>query len=371
MGSPISGLTAEIFLQSLEHTHIKPLLDSKRIIFSTRYTDDNLIIYNTAQTNKGTITHYVNTIHNNLKLCPTPEQNNKVSFLDLAIIRNTPHLEIDIFRKPTTTDTTINYLSNNPLEQELVAYRFLTDRMLNLPLHKSHLENEWQTILQIAKNNQFPTTLIHKLKHRMTQKRTQPPHPAQLTQPKTNKKWATFTFTSPNIREITNLFKQTGIKIAFRCKNTLAHLVKTTYNTRPPPHDRPGIYQLKCNTCHRSYRGQTSHNLKTRYHEHIRYIKNNNPQSAYAQHILDNGHKYRTMDNLMTLLKPLHSQYLLTTYEQFYIHSFHKNGKLISEQSPGSPNPLFNLTIHPPQLRANWASGASNPSMDILPASRF
>jgi len=136
-----------------------------------------LIKYDTAQTNIDTITHYANTIHNNLTLCPMPEQNNKVSILDLAIIRNNPHLEINIFRKPTTTDTTINYLSNHPLEHKLAAYRLLIDRMLNLPLHKSHLENEWQTILQIAKNNQFPTSLIHKLKHRMTQKRTQPPPP--------------------------------------------------------------------------------------------------------------------------------------------------------------------------------------------------
>ena len=51
MGSPISGLMAEIFLQSLEHTHIKPHLNSKRIILYTRYIDDILIIYDTAQTN--------------------------------------------------------------------------------------------------------------------------------------------------------------------------------------------------------------------------------------------------------------------------------------------------------------------------------
>jgi hypothetical protein len=107
-------------------------------------------------------------IHNNLELCPTPEQNNRVSFLDLEIIRHTPHLEIYIFRKPTNIDTTINYLSNHPLEQKLAAYRFLIDRMLNLPLHKNRLENEWQTILHIAKNNHFPTALIHNLRHRMT-----------------------------------------------------------------------------------------------------------------------------------------------------------------------------------------------------------
>jgi len=176
-GSPISGLIAEIFLQSLEHTHIKTLLDTKSIIFYTTYIDNILIIYDTTQINLDTITHYANTINNNPELCPTPEQNNKVSFLDLTITRNTPHLETDIFRKPTTTDTTISSLFNHPQEQKLAAYRFLIDRMLNLPLHKNHLENEWQTILQTAKNNHFPTALIHNLRHRMTQKRTQSPPP--------------------------------------------------------------------------------------------------------------------------------------------------------------------------------------------------
>ena len=100
-------------LQTLQHTHIKPLLDTKHIIFYTRHIDDILIIYDTTQISLDTITHHTNNIHNNLKLCPTPEQNNRVSFLDLEIIRHTPHLEIDIYRKPTTTDTTISYLSNH------------------------------------------------------------------------------------------------------------------------------------------------------------------------------------------------------------------------------------------------------------------
>jgi len=119
MGFPISGNIAEIFLQSLDRTHFKPLLDKKHIIFYTRYIDDILIIYDTVLMNLDTITHYTDTINNCLELRPTPERSNKVSFLDLAIIRNTPHLEIDIFRKTTTTNTTISYLSNHPQEQKL------------------------------------------------------------------------------------------------------------------------------------------------------------------------------------------------------------------------------------------------------------
>ena len=92
MGSHISELVAQIYLQSLERTHIKPLLDTKRIIFYTRYIDYILIIYDTTQISLDTITYHANNVHNNLELCPTPEQNNRVSFLDLEIIRHTPTL---------------------------------------------------------------------------------------------------------------------------------------------------------------------------------------------------------------------------------------------------------------------------------------
>ena len=55
----ISGLIGEIFLQSLERTHIKTLLDTKHKIFNTKNTDDILIIYNKAQINLDIITHYI------------------------------------------------------------------------------------------------------------------------------------------------------------------------------------------------------------------------------------------------------------------------------------------------------------------------
>jgi len=71
--------------------------------------------------------------------------------------------------------------------------------------------------------------------------------------------------------------------------------------------------------------------------------------SAYALHILHNRHEYGPIDKTMTLLKPLSNTYLLMPYEQYYIHSLHKEGKLISEQSPGDPNPLLLLAIGPSQ----------------------
>jgi len=103
------------------------------------------------------------------------------------------------------------------------------------------------------------------------------------------------------------------------------------------------------------YVGQTSRTLKLRYQEHTRYIKNNDPKSAYALHILHNRHKYGPIYKTMTLLKPLSNTSLLTPNEQYYIHALHKEGKLIPEQCLGDPNPLLLLAIDPSQpLTLPW-----------------
>jgi len=46
-------------------------------------------------------------IHSCTLFNPTLESSNTVNFLDLSITRNPTHLNIGIYRKPTTTDTTI------------------------------------------------------------------------------------------------------------------------------------------------------------------------------------------------------------------------------------------------------------------------
>jgi hypothetical protein len=117
MGSTISSTIAEIFLQYYEHMFIKHLLESKSITYYTRYIDDIFIIYNKTTTNPDHLTYSMNNIHKNIVFKPTHEINNQINFMDLLIIRNRSSIEIDIYRKPTTTDTTINFFSSHPIEQ--------------------------------------------------------------------------------------------------------------------------------------------------------------------------------------------------------------------------------------------------------------
>jgi len=145
-GPPISSTIAEIFLQHMESTLMKQLFDKKNIAFYTRYVDDVLIICSSQHITPETIHNYINRIHPNLHFNPTYANNNSINFLDLLIIRNQFPLPTDIYRKPTTTDTTINSLSNRPTEHKTAAYRYHINRMLSPPLTEERRQTEWEII---------------------------------------------------------------------------------------------------------------------------------------------------------------------------------------------------------------------------------
>ena len=235
-----------------EDESIKHLLDAKNIAFYTRYVDDVLIIYDTTKVSAHTINTYVNNIHGNIKLNPTYEQHGSIDFLDLTITRKHKQLEVDIYRKPTYTDTTINFHSNHPIEQKTAAFRFHITRMHSLPLDPDKKQKEWETIQTIAKNNNVPRHLLHKLNQQIQSKAN------HTHKEKKHKIWTTFTYHSPKIRKITNLFRNTNVGIVFKATTTLKQLLTPTNQTHTSQHEKSGIYKIACKTYHKSYVGQTN-----------------------------------------------------------------------------------------------------------------
>ena len=193
--------------------------------------------------------------------------------MDLLITKQHTTLDINIYRKPTATDTTINYQSNHPLEHKMAAYRFLINRMNSLPLSNNNKKKEWNIIKTIAENNKFPLHQTNKLYSNLIKQ------PKNNKIDKENKKWAIFTYHSPAIRIITNIFKHTNINIAYCTANTMAQQIKMNKQIQDKDHNKSGIYKLTCGTCNKAYIGQTSRNIAIRYKEHIRYIRNNQPVS--------------------------------------------------------------------------------------------
>ena len=158
-----------------------------------------------------------------------------------------------------------------------------------------------------------------------------------------NKKWSTFTYYSPAVRTITNIFKHTNLRIAYKTTNTIKQQTTNHRNNNSPNHNKSSIYKLTCRTCNKAYIGQNSKTIATRYKEHTRYIKNNHPQSAYALHILQNRHEYGSFDDNMTLVKPINKTHKLIPYERMVIQQVYGKGNLIPEQACHEHDPLYKL----------------------------
>jgi hypothetical protein len=94
------------------------------------------------------------------------EDNNSLSFLDITIKKTINHdLVFNMFRKPSATDTIINFHSNHPPEYKSLAVKYLTDRVQNYPLQKESKEKEWLIIKHTLNSNEYPQNFINKTRN--------------------------------------------------------------------------------------------------------------------------------------------------------------------------------------------------------------
>jgi hypothetical protein len=114
-------------------------------------------------------------------------------------------------------------------------------------------------------------------------------------------KWITFTYTGKETTYITNLFKRTNIKIAFRSNNTIcSQLTKKKkpiwINTQSSE-----FINSHAQTAIKRMWVKPGGNFLDRY-EHKVAIRNNIHTSKYAQHVLEQTHSFSTIDNMMQIL---------------------------------------------------------------------
>jgi hypothetical protein len=155
-----------------------------------------------------------------------------------------------------------------------------------------------------------------------------------------NNKWAAFTYVGKETRYITKLFKNTSIKTVFKTTNNLKKRLFPNQVTTDK-YEKAEVYKLKCTDCPRQYIGQTGRNFKTRYEQHIRDIRNNRETSGYVQHILETGHAFRKMNEIMEVIKIEQKGSHLNTLENFYTFKLFQQGNQLNNNCSKTHNPIF------------------------------
>lgn len=110
-----------------------------------------------------------------------------------------------------------------------------------------------------------------------------------------------------------------------------------------------GVYQVQCNECPPRYIGQSGRTFKARFKEHVGDTKNNGLYSKFAQHIIDAGHEYDTIERTMKILHIEKKIQTLNAYERLYIYDASKQGVQLNDTYAESHNPIYDaiLTTYP------------------------
>ncbi|PNF31380.1 hypothetical protein B7P43_G10054 [Cryptotermes secundus] len=322
----------------MEHTQIYPILVKQQIVAYFRYVDDILIIYDEKITNIEHTLKEINELQQNIKFTIEREQQESINFLDITIYRNEDSLQFTIYRKPTQTDIIIPNSSCHPFEHKLSGINYLINRLNTYPITEKGKQIEKNIIKSILQNNGYDTNIIKRL-NQTTRKQKSNTHDNE--QHKT--KWAIFTYSTKEVRKITKLFKDTQIKVAFRTRNTIENILKQ--KPQIDKYNKSGIYQMKCVDCPLKYIGQTGRTFNTRYKEHIHDIRNNDSNSGYSNHILNTGHAYGTITEVMEVVTTGKKGRHLNTLEKYHIYKISKKGLHMNDTHIETHNPIFQ-TIH-------------------------
>ncbi|XP_031634452.1 uncharacterized protein LOC116347852 [Contarinia nasturtii] len=329
MGSPLSPFLANLFLSNFE-TEMKKNAYFPRIWH--RYVDD---VY--AVIKKHLLRQFLNQLNNTkyttIKFTHEVEDNGKINFLDLVLIRNDGILEFDIFRKPTNTGRYITSDSFHSFQHKISCFHSMIYRAFNVPMNEERFNNEIKRIKDIANLNGYTDHLINELIVAHKRKRELRNHTnlSLITSDEVAETWSGFAHHPELIGGIKPIFNQHNIKIGEFSEMKLKHSIGGSKD-KIEAHHNSGIYAIKCNDCNKEYIGQSRRAIIMRYGEHDRHITNEEPEkSRVAKHMIENGHKMSIAN--LKLLHRVNKCNELDAYESYYINR-NKNNSMNENDGP-------------------------------------
>ena len=138
IGSVISPMVSEIVMEDLERTVCERL--GFIVHFYFRYVDDSLLCVPLDKMQK--VIDAISDYHPKIQFTHKMERNNRISFLDLKIIKlDNGKIVSNWYRKSTYYGRLLNFISNHPFQNKVAIIKNLVDRPVCLSHESFHSEN--------------------------------------------------------------------------------------------------------------------------------------------------------------------------------------------------------------------------------------
>ncbi len=137
MGNCLSPVCSDLVMQDLQDQCIKKL--PFKLPFYKRYVDD--IITSIPNNQEQVILDIFNSYHPRVQFTSEKENDNRIAFLDVLLIRHEQSIETDWYHKPTFSERFLNFSSEHPFKQKINIINNLKYRATSLSTEKFHERN--------------------------------------------------------------------------------------------------------------------------------------------------------------------------------------------------------------------------------------
>ena len=164
MGSPISQIVANLFMEDLEVCAIQT--SSTLPALWKRFVDDTFTII--KKDDRNSFLQHLNSIHKNIKFtCEEVRDDGSMPFLDILITpKEDGSLSTSVFRKPTHTDLYLQWDSHHTISSKYSVAGTLYHRAKMICSDPQLLQKEEDHLCQALQNCKYPTWAINRVKLR-------------------------------------------------------------------------------------------------------------------------------------------------------------------------------------------------------------
>lgn len=286
MGAPLSPVLADLIMETLEEKQLANL--DFNLPFFYRYVDD-IVSCIPEDRIESTLT-LLNSFHPRLQFTTELENNDRLSFLDVLIIRDNNVLHTNWYRKPTWSGRILNYRSHHSESQKIAMVFNLVDKALQLSHEKYHDEN-LTLVKSTLTNNLYPKKFIERyIKKRLNFYTNN----TQKEKPDTeNNVYVAIPFVNnADIKLKKTLKKYNVTPIFYNNRKNNVNFSKLK-DRDPMPLRSSVVYEIPCKGCEKVYIGQTKQYLKQRHYQHDYNVKlNEKSYTALTKHRVKFDHNF-------------------------------------------------------------------------------
>ncbi|BHF61667.1 hypothetical protein SprV_0100464200 [Sparganum proliferum] len=282
MGSPISGLLAELVLQRLEKEVFQNL--SPKVWL--RYVDDTFVVVKNCEVER--LHQRLNDVFPDIQFTREVAIGDSLPFLDVRIQRlSDGSLATSVHRKGSNSEIILNYGSNHPAAHKRSCVRTLFHRAYRYCNSDDLLKKELAYLYRLFRSNGYPTSFVKNcLRHQ-----AQPQGPT-LNGEIVSRQFFSLPYMQGTSEVIARQLNRSGIHIAHKPASSLRAALSRIKDPLPKEQQTNVIYRIPCSNCSCVYVGHTGRSLGTRIKEHKLAVRRRDPLSLVFAHALECDHRF-------------------------------------------------------------------------------